>query len=810
MEMKYLSTCLLIFLFSVSALFSGCTVFTNGDEEIDTSAHFYVSPDGNDDWTGTLPEPDPDGTDGPFATIGKARNALRELISAGMDDDLIVMIRGGSYYLDSPLVFIPGDSGRGEHDVVYRNYPREEPVINGGQYITGWEHHEGNIYKAKIDEEWEFHTLYENGVRSVKARFPNEGYSRVDDLDYDHPRTRFQFKEDDIPKLDDIRDLQVYMWPGGLGGDWNWFSNTINILDIDYATRTASLKYETHYEMGKGSRYFIQGALELLDAPGEFYLDKREGVLYYWPREMPIEEQDIVAPKMDRIIVLRGSQESMPIQNIRLEGLTIRNADISEEFRSGSYETGIILLENANNITIKDCRIHNSGLHGIFMNGWVQNNTIYGNLIYDIGHTAIQSNGPGATLAYKNKGHTISNNYIYGVGTLVGHGAAIQLSNSGDSSITHNRIHDASRYAISMKGPRAGMLIGRTIEGIPVTAENAADFSHSRNNFVAYNDMSNVNTDSQDTGIFEAWGPGTGNVIHNNRFHDSNIHFSFGFGIYLDDACNYFTVTNNLVYDLQEEGEGGLWFPIFSKGIGNKFFNNVVADNNSIAPFGSQEMAGEPNRDLEIERNVFYNSGDTVYKFITWEEDRYKSADHNLIYNENNKYKIAGLPGTTNFEGWLEILDGKFDQNSVIANPLFVDPVNKDYRFRYDSPAYDLGIENIDIPGMGLKEDFVYADPDDPLKQVFVITEDFGSAVGLNEGDKYQLEIMGRTETGFVADLQKARIRYSSDDTSVASVNRNGEVTARGEGITSINISVTKDGITQSTIVYVIVGGSSS
>ena len=68
---------------------------------------------------------------------------------------------------------------------------------------------------------------------------------------------------------------------------------------------------------------------------------------------------------------------------------------------------------------------------------------------------------------------------------------------------------------------------------------------------VEYNDLSHANTDSQDTGVFESWGPGLDNMVRNNRVRDSEIRFSFGFGIYLDDASNRMTVERNLVHGLQ-------------------------------------------------------------------------------------------------------------------------------------------------------------------------------------------------------------------------------------------------------------------
>src|SRR5688500_7359180 len=61
---------------------------------------FYVSPDGDDLWSGRLAEPAADGSDGPVATLAAARDAVRRLkAEAGLTHPVDVVIRGGTYYL---------------------------------------------------------------------------------------------------------------------------------------------------------------------------------------------------------------------------------------------------------------------------------------------------------------------------------------------------------------------------------------------------------------------------------------------------------------------------------------------------------------------------------------------------------------------------------------------------------------------------------------------------------------------------------------------------------------------------------------
>ena len=77
-----------------------------------TPRELYVSPAGRDTWTGTLPEPNARRTDGPLATLKAAQRRVRQLTREGLDRPVRVWVRGGTYFLSSPLVFGADDGGR--------------------------------------------------------------------------------------------------------------------------------------------------------------------------------------------------------------------------------------------------------------------------------------------------------------------------------------------------------------------------------------------------------------------------------------------------------------------------------------------------------------------------------------------------------------------------------------------------------------------------------------------------------------------------------------------------------------------------
>ncbi len=115
------------------------------------SFELFVSPKGNDHWSGRKASPNKAGDDGPFATIEAAQKAVRKLKRKGeLTEPVRVIIRGGVYALKKPLRFGPEDSGSPaptggwniqsgpERSVTYAAYPGETPVFSGGKRITGW------------------------------------------------------------------------------------------------------------------------------------------------------------------------------------------------------------------------------------------------------------------------------------------------------------------------------------------------------------------------------------------------------------------------------------------------------------------------------------------------------------------------------------------------------------------------------------------------------------------------------------------------------------------------------------------------
>ncbi|MBN1445899.1 MAG: right-handed parallel beta-helix repeat-containing protein [Candidatus Omnitrophica bacterium] len=134
---------------------------------------YFVSTEGNDRWSGKKDRPASDGTDGPFATIHAARDAIRRLKLAGrFNEPVEVLIRGGLYAMTKTFYLRGADGGTEECPITYGAYPGETPVLSGGMCISGWSDEGNGIYAARLPDNRFFRQLFCNGQRMTRCRYP--------------------------------------------------------------------------------------------------------------------------------------------------------------------------------------------------------------------------------------------------------------------------------------------------------------------------------------------------------------------------------------------------------------------------------------------------------------------------------------------------------------------------------------------------------------------------------------------------------------------------------------------------------------
>src|SRR6266516_715712 len=260
-----------------------------------TQATVYVSPGGNDANTGTSASQ-------PVKTLQRARDIVRTL-NQGMTGDLVVSLANGTYQLSQPLTLDAQDSGTGGHRVIWTAASGARPVISGGVPITGWTSGSGGIWSAPAPAGLRTRQLYVNGVRATRASGPlptkitattAKGYTTAD-ATMDNWRN---------PK-----DIE-FVYTAGLGG-WTeprcpvaaisptaismaqpCWTNTNARLD-----RTSSQAWNL---VGRPKLHtlptLVDNAFELLDRPGEWYLDRSRSTVYYLPRS----GENLATAKVDR------------------------------------------------------------------------------------------------------------------------------------------------------------------------------------------------------------------------------------------------------------------------------------------------------------------------------------------------------------------------------------------------------------------------------------------------------------------------------------------------------------------------------
>ena len=147
-----------------------------------TRADFHVAPDGEDRHPGTKAKP--------FATLTRARDAVRELKQSGPSRDVLVLLRGGTYRIRETVRFAVQDGAPEGHTITYAAWPGETPVLTPGVPVTGWRRLDeppedlpakahGHVWSAPVPDGLErFRTLYDGSGRLARAR--SKGFRPTD------------------------------------------------------------------------------------------------------------------------------------------------------------------------------------------------------------------------------------------------------------------------------------------------------------------------------------------------------------------------------------------------------------------------------------------------------------------------------------------------------------------------------------------------------------------------------------------------------------------------------------------------------
>ena len=700
----------------------------------------YLSPTGNDANSGTK--------NNPYLSFEKALEQVKKYASK---ESITVWFHPGEYYLNATIEIGSDYSGTVEHPVLFSALPGAEVIIKGSQQLKqlDWTTYKNGIYQAQVPSRLTIDQLFVDDKRQVRARFPNydyenplrdgKGYHQVTggtNKRYDkwfsfNPET-FSDKTWEHPKTGIVHAFQSHNW-----GNMQYKIKSVNKEKNRIILDEGGWQLQrTHGIGGKGKKaswYFIENIFEELDVPGEWFLDEKSNMLYYYPATgIKLREAKIEVPIVEDLIQLKGTKES-PVKNIQFKGFSFQQSRYTfmesyEPLARGDWAIhrgGAIFMEGAENCLVEDCNFEYLGGNGVFMSAYNRNNKVTGCRFVHTGESAVCFVGaPEAVRFYQTwddrliegknwnkmrenmdleagpktpdypKNCVVENSIMHDFGDVGKQVAGVYISMSHKITTAHNTIYNC---------PRAGICINDGTWG---------------GHLIEFNDIWETVRETGEHGPFNSWGRerqwkgGRGTdehfikewtkldaidnvVIRNNRIANYRKSISAGnWTIDLDDGSSYYEIYNNLNLGSTIK---------LRDGMSRKVYNNITV---SAVPLGWHVWPRES--EDEIYKNIFVISGalpgtkkptKIFIRDVALPTDVKWSTnyDNNLYWNVNHPNDFE-IKHKVNMEDWNK---KGYDLNSIVGNPNFIDPINGNYQIKENSPAIKLGFKNFPMDQFG-------------------------------------------------------------------------------------------------------------
>jgi hypothetical protein len=537
---------------------------------------FFVSPQGDDEAAGTRTAP--------FRSLEKARDAIRQRNAEGdgVTGGALVTLLPGRHERRASFVLGKEDSGTAEAPIVYAAEAGAAVRLTGGRLLRDFRPVEdaavlarlvpgarGHVMQTDLRAQGieDFGTLQARGmgldVRPAAlelffedrpmplARWPNEGFvytGKVIDTGSkvfskgsaqgfinphkpEPPRPgSFRFSNPRLTRWSRARDV----WAHGYWGR-DWSDEHLPVASIDAENGIIHMGSPTRYGHYAGKRFTFLNLLEELDSPGEWYLDRETGILYFWPPK-PLENARVgVSLLNEPLVVLQGASH-----------VTFRGLVFEQTRRHG------VVISDGQGVKLLGCTLRNIGNRAVAVwNG--TGHKVVGCDIIDCGDGGVRLEG-GKTLALEPGGHVAENNHIYRYNRWCRtYRPAITLSGVGNIA-RHNLIHDSAHMAVGISG---------------------------HDHIFEYNEIHSVVRETTDSSALYTGGNPTtrGNVIRYNYFHHigSGLRHSGQSAVYFDDGLCGVQVIGNLFYRIGDGVDVGL-AAMVNGGRDHLFENNAFVD----------------------------------------------------------------------------------------------------------------------------------------------------------------------------------------------------------------------------------------
>ena len=510
------------------------------------SNQYFVATDGNDTNDGTIERP--------FRTIEKARDVIRG-ITERPKGGITVNIRGGEYEIASTVAFSQNDGGTSESPVTYQGYQNEKVQLIGGKSLNysnfkkinqnmsaklltsdakskvleidlkseGIEDY-GRIVRRGFlinDSEPTQMELFIGGERMQLGRWPNSGYTGIGETVRSGKRTKSEMSLGAVYKYTDTQpskwktNVENIFVAGVLGP--NYAFDYYPLGKIDTAANEITLREGAIQSYYSKPFVYYENIFEEIDAPGEYYVDRENGILYLYPPKEFSKDTDIRVSQLKDTMIAIDSCNHLNFRNLELgttRGQVIRSTN----------PTDSLLVEN--------CTIRNTGNAGNAINN-TKNTKIRNNHIYDIGYTGISLAG-GDYDKLISGNNIIENNHIHKIAQIErSYQTGVTLGyRSVGTILRNNEIHDTPHTAIIIYGP-----------------EHIVEYNNIYDVVKEFHDMDAIYMNV----YVYPWERGV--VIRNNYIHDlgqrtfverqMNVA-----GIRTDNNGNGLTVTQNVFYNI--------------------------------------------------------------------------------------------------------------------------------------------------------------------------------------------------------------------------------------------------------------------
>jgi len=645
----------------------------------------YISPEGNDNNSGTIEKP--------LATLNSAINKTKLLRAKGETKEPVeIIVLQGNYYMMQPLVIKADDSGTPDTPLIIKGENGAKPVFTAGVKIDGFDKISENLWRAFIPQvAWYdsyFEQLYVNGRRAVRAQTPNEGFYFIKNvtetiLEKGNDRAPlFAVQKIELDSMDAncFRSFSEADFNDAIITFYHKWDNTrkrvANFNSAESSVWTVGTGMKPWNSLDNKTRYKVENFRTALDNPGEWFLD-RSGYLYYIP--LPgetIGSTDVYAPILKEFIKITGESATNPVSNIRFENLTFRVAGYrtpeagNEPAQAAATVDAVVTLDYAANISFVNCEVAHTGTYAFWFRRGCSNCNVNGCYMHDLGAGGVKI---GETILQQKPADitnniTVDNNIITDAGHIFPCAVGIIIFHASDNKLTHNEISNL-RYS----GVSVGWIWGYA-------------HSPSKRNLVSFNHIHHLGWGELcDMGGVYTLGASEGTVVSNNLIHHVYSFDYGGWGLYTDEGSFGITLENNLVYACKSSG--------FHQHYGKE---NIIKNNIFALNIRGQLQATriEEHRSISFTNNIIYFDKGSLLT-SNWHK-------FNLLTDYNCYWDLRTRDvrfADRSFAEWKK--SGK-DQHSVVADPLFIDPANFDFRFRSQSVVRKIRFTPFDYSKAGV------------------------------------------------------------------------------------------------------------